>query len=85
MRAVRLPAAAGAGGGPLNGSSPTTAATPAANAVLHADGDSATVEAKGDGSLRVRAMLRNGRRMPQFISQLDLQVEGLGQLYTKPL
>lgn len=83
VRAVRLPAAAGAGEA-IEWKLTDDRGDPAANAVLHADGDSATVEAKGDGALRVRAMLRNGRRTPQFISQLDLQVEGLGQLYTNP-
>lgn len=83
MRAVRLPAAAGAGEA-IEWKLTDDRGDPAANAVLHADGDSATVEGKGDGALRVRAMLRNGRRTPQFISQLDLQVEGLGQLYTNP-
>ena len=68
MRAVRLPAAAGAGEA-IEWKLTDDRGDPAANAVLHADGDSAPVEAKGDGALRVRAMLRNGRRTPGSVSR----------------
>lgn len=56
----------------------------ATNAKITVQGDTATVEALGDGPLRVRAMACNGRRVPQLISQLDLKVHGLGQLHMNP-
>lgn len=57
---------------------------PVPNARMHPDGDSLVVEALGDGPVRVRAMVNNGRGDPQIISRLELDVRGLGQLHKDP-
>jgi beta-galactosidase len=41
--------------------------------VLHAK-----ITAKGDGNFRVTAMLKNGGRFPQVISELEMSVSGMG-------
>ena len=43
-----------------------------------------TVTALGDGTLRVRALARNGHDAPQLISQLELSISGVGQLHKNP-
>ena len=40
--------------------------------------------ALGDGTLRVRALARNGHDAPQLISQLELSISGVGQLHKNP-
>ena len=57
---------------------------PAVNAAMQPDGDVLTVTALGDGTLRVRALVRNGHDAPQLISQLELSISGVGQLHKNP-
>ena len=57
---------------------------PAVNAAMQPDGDMLTVTALGDGTLRVRALVRNGHDAPQLISQLELSISGVGQLHKNP-
>ena len=57
---------------------------PAVNAAMQPDGDVLTVTALGDGTLRVRALARNGHDAPQLISQLELSISGVGQLHKNP-
>ena len=57
---------------------------PAVNAAMQPDGDTLTVTALGDGTLRVRALVRNGHDAPQLISQLELSISGVGQLHKNP-
>ncbi len=82
VRAHRLPARADAE--PIQWKLTDDRGNPVANARMHPDGDSLTVEALGDGPVRVRAMVSNGRGAPQLISRLELDVQGLGQLHKDP-
>ena len=57
---------------------------PAVNASMQQNGDILLVQALGDGPLRVRALVRNGREAPQLISTLELNITGMGQLHKNP-
>lgn len=39
---------------------------------------------RGDGQVRVRCTCKNGREVPQLISQLELTVQGMGSIYPDP-
>ncbi|MCC8182337.1 MAG: DUF4982 domain-containing protein [Clostridiales bacterium] len=59
----------------------------AANASLELLDEAGThvrVRGLGDGSVRVRCSCKNGKEMPQIISQLELEIQGMGQLNPNP-
>lgn len=59
----------------------------AANAqleVLDQEGTRVRVRGLGDGQVRVRCTCKNGKKIPQLISQLELTIEGMGQLNPNP-
>lgn len=56
----------------------------AGNVRLIADEDKATVEARGDGTFRVRCTTQNGTGKIRLISELDMTVEGIGTAYKNP-
>lgn len=51
---------------------------------LNEEGTQVRVRGLGDGQVRVRCTCKNGREIPQLISQLELQIEGMGQLNPDP-
>ncbi|MCD8142178.1 MAG: DUF4982 domain-containing protein [Clostridiales bacterium] len=52
--------------------------------LLNEAGTRIRVTGLGDGDLQVRCACNNGREIPQIISQLELTVEGMGQLFPDP-
>lgn len=82
VQAQRLPA--GADAEPIEWKLTDDRGNPVPNARMHPDGDSLVVEALGDGPVRVRAQVCNGRQAPQLISRLEMEVKGLGQLHKDP-
>jgi len=53
-------------------------------AQVKADGQSATVSAKGDGLFKLRCTSNNGGAVPQIISEMDFTVSGLGSATRSP-
>lgn len=56
----------------------------ATNAEIKSDGLQAKVRAKGDGTFRVRCTSRNGTDKIRLISELDMNVTGMGTAYKNP-
>ena len=52
--------------------------------VLSEDGRRVRVTGLGDGAFRVRCCCANGGTFPQIISQLELEVSGMGRIYPDP-
>ena len=51
---------------------------------LNGAGTVVRVRGLGDGQIRVRCSCKNGKEVPQLISQLELRIEGMGQLNPDP-
>ena len=51
---------------------------------LNKEGTKVKVKALGDGDIRIRAACRNGAENIRLISQLELSIAGVGEMYTNP-
>ncbi|MCP4298872.1 MAG: glycoside hydrolase family 2, partial [Proteobacteria bacterium] len=56
----------------------------ATNVSLTFNGNKAHVSAKGDGAFRVRCTSKNGTDKIKLISELDMEVTGMGTAYKNP-
>lgn len=53
-------------------------------ATIDADGDTATINAVGDGHFRLRCSCNNGMAAPEVLSELEFEISGLGQTTINP-
>ncbi len=53
-------------------------------AVASSDKESVTVEGLGDGQFRLRAFAKNGSDIPKVLSELEMEVQGMGQAQKNP-